>query len=149
MKRQNLNTLPSQSCLTLAATPNHFKNNQMTKDTIRNLINEELSSFSNENDRPNILNAIQSIVPFIANIFYTHQNKKNVTQDVSLLLENYRRILESSGEQLLIPIHLFLLIVFDRLEKEATNCKDFQLQEIWSLTADKIIDVSLEVNSPQ
>lgn len=121
----------------------------MTIDKIRDLINQELSSFSNENDRPKILNATQSIIPFIANIFDTYENKKNVTQDVSLLLENYRRILESSGEQLLIPIHLFLLIVFDRLEKEAINCKDFQLQEIWSLTADKLIDVSLELNSPQ
>jgi hypothetical protein len=118
----------------------------MTRDSFSHLIQEELSSFSIEEGRPVILNVFQSLSPMFVDVFQSYIDKDDLTKKISLLLESYRRNLQTAHQHL-VPIHLFSLIVFDRLEKEAVDCDDFQLQQIWSNVADKFIDISLEVNN--
>lgn len=119
----------------------------MTKEQISYLIQEELSSISDDQERPILRDVVQLLVPYILNIFRSHVNKRNgLTQHIQELLENYRASLHVAGEHL-VSIHLFCLVIFDRLEKEAVNCHDLGLQEIWSSVAVKLINISLEVNN--
>lgn len=118
----------------------------MIRESISHLIQVELSSFSSEEDRPVILNAFQSITPLIVDIFQSYVDKDDLTKKISILSKNYRRTLETA-QQHFVPIHLFSLAVFDRLEKEAIDCNDLQLQQIWSNVADKLIEISKEVNN--
>lgn len=118
----------------------------MTRDSISHLIQEELSSFSIEENRPIILEFFQALFLLLFDVFQSYVDKDDITNKTSLLLESYRRNLETA-KQHLVPIHLFSLTVLDRLGNEAVDCNDFQLQQIWSNIADKLIDISLEVNN--
>ena len=118
----------------------------MTRDSIPHLIEDELSSFSIEEGKPVISNVFQSLAPLIVDIYQSYVDKDGLSKKISMLIESYRKTLEGA-EQHLIPIHLFSLLVFDRLEKEAVDCNDFQLQQIWSDIAKKIIDIGLKVNN--
>lgn len=118
----------------------------MTRYSISNLIQEKLSSFSIEEDRPEILNFFQSLSPLLVDVFQSYIDKDDLPKKISMLLESYRTKLEMA-QQYLVPIHLFSLTVFDRLEKEAVDRNDFKLQQIWSNVAIKLIDISLKVNN--
>lgn len=117
----------------------------MTKESISHLIEEELSSFSIEENRPIILKFFQALSPLLIDVFQSYVNKDDVAKKTSLLLECYRRNLDMA-KQHVVPIHLFSLMVLDRFGNEAVDCNDFQLQQIWSNVSDKLIDISLEVN---
>ena len=118
----------------------------MKTEELSYILREELTAFSLGQEKTSVVTVFENLKPYIIDIFQAHLNKSDsYSEELFVLLENYQTNLKTQAQDL-VPIHLFALIIFDRLEREALQRGDVKLQRIWSDVAGRIIVVSLQVN---
>jgi len=117
----------------------------MTREKIHVLLNEKKKFFFDSCDDNYLTNIIDQLGQNIYNIVLSAENSFiDLSQKEINFILGYRQCFNPNKVDL-VPLHLYLLTIFNELENIALNDGNDKLKAVWSKIGNLIIETSLNL----
>lgn len=118
----------------------------MTFEKIHKLLYDNKTNFFDSVDDNYLEKLIDQFGIKIYDIFLSAENGfPDINEKISNFIATYRKYFDPNKIDI-VPIHLYLMTIFDELEEIALNERNDKLQTVWSEIGDLIVESSSGLN---